>query len=609
MIAACVLKLSAKYFVDKKALRGNIVIINMNSYQSTTEKTLLSTLHNGIEYSILVKDPYYPHANASHFPEKAKNYMLILEKKSELKSNIKQLNKLPSWNPLAKAIVYYSLQADEDKEQVAKRLINDLRFFKILKSIVLLYVPNEEEMVSYTWRPYSDTNCAGKCDSLYILDTCKDGILTEQQTQIDIYPSDLKGCPLVTYAVVAEPYVMSPVKKLTNTSFNDAYEFNSGGEINLVKIISEFTNMSLVVRMSSTPEDWGEIKQNGSATGAYAVLRNDSADLVIGNIQVTRIIRKWFDPTVSYTQDEMTWCVPKAGQASTWNNLIIIFQWSTWLATFFSFVVMGLIFHYFYYIEKDKKTSKWPTNSLLMTFGMLLGWGAAFNPKTATFRILIFGWLCFSLNMEISYESFLRSFLMHPRFEKQISSESEIIESRIHLGGRGIYREHFAANNASSFYLYRKYNSTSFNEGIRRAALQRNFAVVASKRQAIYKDRLLGKGAKLIYCFGESNNLYKYGVVLLARKWFPMMEKLNGIIRRVSENGLINKWNDELLIHSSSNEVSDIVSLGIQHLLGVFMFIGIMYVVSILVFIGEVCYHLFEQRKRNEISSKIFKSN
>nr|ALT31631.1 ionotropic receptor 87a [Cnaphalocrocis medinalis] len=423
-----------------------------------------------------------------------------------------------------------------------------------------------------------------------------------------MFPLDLKGCPLVTYAVVSEPYVLPPVSQVENSIYNDSYEFQKGGEINLVRIISQFTNMSLIMRTSDIPENWGNVYWNGTASGAYDVLRSDSVDLVIGNIEVTRTIRRWFHPTVSYTQDEMTWCVPKAGQASTWNNLVIIFQWSTWVATFGSLVVMGLLFHYLYYKENNKQVTKWPTNSLLMTFSMLLGWGASFEPKSATFRILIFGWLCFSVNMGISYESFLRSFLMHPRFEKQISTETDLIQSRIPLGGREIYRSYFETNNASSFYLYRKYNSTTFAEGIKRAAKDRNFAVVSSRRQAVYQDQKLGRGKHLIYCFPESDNLYKYGVVLLARKWFPMLERFNNIIRSVSENGLIDKWNEELFIHTASAEgTNEIEPLSIQHLLGAFMFIGFMYAASVLVFVLELFFGEIQKRKGKNFWQIVFR--
>uniref|UniRef100_A0A0K8TUC9 Ionotropic Receptor n=1 Tax=Epiphyas postvittana TaxID=65032 RepID=A0A0K8TUC9_EPIPO len=603
--AECVVKMSAKYFVEHKALSGSIIIISMNSMVSIAQRAMIDTIHRGIKSTVMVKDSLFPHANASHFREIAKNYMFILESQQELTRDVIQLNKLPTWNPLAKAVVFYQLQPGEDGEQISIDFINLMRGYKLFKSIIFMFSPENEEVISYSWAPYSDTNCGGKCESVYILDKCTNGKVRQVHSQIDMFPLNMKQCPLVTYAVVSEPYVMPPVRKLTDTAYDDAYEFEKGGEIKLVKLISEFTNMSLIVRMSDVTENWGLIEANGTATGAFGVLRNDSVDLVIGDIEVTRTIRKWFHPTISYTQDEMTWCVPKSAQASTWNNLVIIFQWSTWVATFLSIVIMGLIFHYFYYRENNRKVTKWPTNSWLYTLSMLLGWGASFNPKSATFRILIFAWLFFGLIMGISYESFLRTFLMHPRYEKQISTASDLIRSEIPLGGRGIYRSYFETNNESSFYLYRKYVETSFSDGIRRAALGRNFAAVSSRRQAEYQDQKLGKGRPLLYCFKEGNNLYKYGVVLVAKRWYPMLDRLNNMIRRVSENGLIEKWNQELFIHSVSADSSGVVeSLKIQHLLGAFMFIGLMYAFSVLVLIGELAMGSLDKRRNNKTKEK-----
>ncbi|CAG4930582.1 unnamed protein product [Parnassius apollo] len=591
--AECVLKLSAKYFVDKKALSGSIVIININSYTSTTERLLLQTIHSGMKYSVMVKDSSYPHANASHFPEKAKNYMLILEDKSELKRNIMQLHKLPSWNPLAKAIVFYQLRPNEFGEKIAVDFINELRNFKFLRTIIFVHDPLKDEILSYSWTPYTDKNCGAMCDSVYILDRCTCGVFEQLEAQREMFPADMKGCPLVIEVVVAEPYVLRPTKKNSRINFANIYEFEKGGDVNLVKIIGEFTNMALIMCMSKEEENYGTIGHNGTATGAYGLLRNNTVDMVIGNIEVTKILRKWFHPSVSYTQDEMTWCVPRANKAATWDNLVIIFQWSTWIATFVCLFTMALIFHFFYYKEKES-AAKSPIRLILLTFSMLLGWGASFKPKGTVFRILIFCWLYFSLNMGITYESFLRSFLMHPRFEKQMSSESDLIRSRLQFGGREIYRSYFETNNSSSFYLYRKYSSTTFSEGIRRVALDRNFAVVSSRRQAEYQDQKLGKGKSLIYCFPESNNLYKYGVVLLARKWFPMLERFNKIIRSVTENGLIEKWNKEFLMRRAGG-MEAILPLSIQHLLGAFVFIGIMYAISTLVFIGELVVGYFER--------------
>ncbi|XP_068619401.1 uncharacterized protein [Battus philenor] len=223
-----------------------------------------------------------------------------------------------------------------------------------------------DEVISYTWTPYTDTNCGDKCDSVYILDKCKDNVFEEVEKQREMFPNDLKGCPLMVQAVVAEPYVMPPERRISE--YGNAYEFDRGGEVNL------------------------------------------------------------------------------------------------------------------------------------------------------------------------------------------------------------------------------------------RAMFERNFAVVSSRRQAEYQNQRQGRGINYIYCFPESDNLYKYGVVLLARKWFPLLERFNKIIRSLTENGLINKWNEELFLHRMRVEsVGTIVPLNIQHLFGAFAFIAVMYAASCLVFVSELLVNYILRRRALQI--------
>ncbi|XP_047511663.1 uncharacterized protein LOC125054016 [Pieris napi] len=290
---------------------------------------------------------------------------MVLENQLDLKNYLKLLSKLPTWNPFAKTIVLYEKQKNESSENLAKLFINQLHAMKLLRVIVLLYSALDDEIISYSWNPYSETNCGGKCETVYILDRCKDNLISQIEVQKEMFPLDLRGCPLLTYVVISEPYVMPPVRKLTSELWNDAYEFQKGVEINL---------------------------------------------------------------------------------------------------------------------------------------------------------------------------------------------------------------------------------------GVRQAAYERNFAVVSSRRQAMYKDHILGRGESLIYCFAESDNLYKYGVALLARNWYPLLDRFNNIIRSVSENGLIEKWSEELFNRPKGAERSStIVPLGMQHLLGAFLLLGVLDLICIIVFIGELVYKLLRR--------------
>lgn len=606
-VAKCVLKLSAKYFVSKKAMSGSIVIININSYNSKSQKILLKTIHKGMKYSVMVKDSAYKHKNASHFPEKAQNYMMLLEDKDELLKNINQLRKLPTWNPHAKTAVYIALKPDHNLDSLVKEIIDTLRDFKLLQTIVFIDFPQNEEVKSYTWKPYSVTNCGGKCDQFYTLDICKSDQLIEVHRISDLIPQNMHSCPLKVYSVISEPYVLPPKRKIENTQYDDEYEFKYGIEINILKIIAEFSNLSLIIRMSNESEDWGYLLDNGTATSLYAKLRSEEVDVIVGDLEVNHHIRKWFDSSHTYIQDYYTWCVPKAGPASTWSNLITIFKLSTWITTFAAILLIGTILHWFKRQENPKYT-KWPTRSILMTVGMVLGWGALFNPKGTAFRILLLSWLLFSININTSYQSFLRSFLIHPKYEKQIGSQAEIVRAAFDVGGKESTKYHFQEDtDPISKYLYSHYQvCESFKDFLTRVGIEKDFAVAAPRRQAIYHAQRVGKGEALVYCFPEKDMIYKYSIAILARKWFPILNRFNGIIRSVTENGLIWKWNSEVYLDTISlSDTNEIVPLGMTHMLGAFLMILISHSICFTVFICEIIFFSIHKRfKKNKGNTK-----
>lgn len=579
--ANCVLSLSTKYFVDKTKLRGSIVIINFNSYASIIQKTILETIFQGSKYSVMTKDSNFPHRNASHFPEKAKNYLMILEDMRELDANIQQLNKLPTWNPHAKAIIYIQFRDGLfDEEDIIKSIINELRKHKLLRSIVFLDFPETREMKAYTWEPYTETNCANICEEVKLLDICKDNVIEEisKMTHIEkIF--NLKLCPLNVFTVVSEPYVMPPTRKKTNSSYSDEYEFDLGIEINLLKMIADTTNMTLVIRFSNATEDLGEIYPNKTVSGIFELLTSGEVDSVIGNIETDEVMRKVFDSSCSYMQDDVTWCVPKAGNSLTWSNLITIFTTSTWVTTFAAILVVACLFHWLKYKENPRET-KWPTESILMTVGMVLGWGALFKPKSTAFRFLLFSWLLFSLNINTTYQSFLRSFLIHPKFAKQISTVDEIMHSDFSVKGKNYILKHFEGENVKDLnaFMQKRFKiCQNFEECINEVRTHKKIIVAGSRMQAKYQDLQLGKGLAAVFCLDDTEIIYKYGVVILFRKWYPFLLKFNRIIRSITENGLIWKWNNDVNTHPLVSEQNDMVPLGMKHILGAFIFLCIGY--------------------------------
>lgn len=58
----------------------------------------------------------------------------------------------------------------------------------------------------------------------------------------------------------------------------------------------------------------------------FFVSRYRKSDLMVGGLYENAISRKVVQSSTPYFQDDITWCVAKAGMAPTWLNVFIIFN-------------------------------------------------------------------------------------------------------------------------------------------------------------------------------------------------------------------------------------------------------------------------------------------
>lgn len=100
-----------------------------------------------------------------------------------------------------------------------------------------------------------------------------------------------------------------------------------------------------------------------------------------------------------------------------------------------------------------------------------------------------------------------------------------------------------------------------------------------------------------LFCFAKMNNVYSYAVAMMTQKNFHLLGRMNSIIRRVMEFGLIQKWEKDsdvmqqlkLKIGSDdSDEDEGLVVLTVGHIAGAMILMGVGYFLALLTFIAEL---------------------
>lgn len=176
LITPCILKLSEKYFTSKIRTQGSLAIVNIKPDASLFQRNILNALNENPshELAVMVKDGSKKHWNASHVTEKAKNYFMLLNDKSEMTAIIKQLRALPTWNPLAQVLVFFlrAMHQTELDEQTVSVLMELFRS-SVLNVNVMSQRMNTSIIQVVTWFPYEHTGCAHNFTTLRLLDECE----------------------------------------------------------------------------------------------------------------------------------------------------------------------------------------------------------------------------------------------------------------------------------------------------------------------------------------------------------------------------------------------------------------------------------------------------
>lgn len=219
------------------------------------------------------------------------------------------------------------------------------------------------------------------------------------------------------------------------------------------------------------------------------------------------------------------------------------------------------------------------------------------KPKSTPLRISFISWVITALLIITAYTSKLISVLTQPNYEDQIENEYQIIHSKLNYGyyesGRDLLKE---PDDMVHMQMYNFYTHCPFLEldCIDRAAFKRDFAVLKNRRQIKYlipKRYLSNKGRPLLHTFKK--DLFYYPLCFCTPKGYPLLKRINSLILRMQENGLINKMDADLTKKVEVKKEDKQKPLEIGHLEGAFILYLIGEAIGILVFILENLFKKF----------------
>ena len=516
------------------------------------------------------------------------------------------------WNCRAKFLIIIIGESSESPVEISRSIIKALwEYYKISEIVILIPVEWNNSKVSkiynnsrinlYTWKPYQSTTECAEVKNVNLVDTwvLKDSGFSEN---ISLYnygiPKYFYGCPLRVTAMSLPPFIIE--HNTENLKF-------SGYDERVIHLICQTMNMSLV-HVTTQPGTEIEVRMN-----ALQDLIGGVTDVISGGYVFHPAITPFADPVESFMENIVEVYVPCGTPASRVKKISQIFKLSVWLLIGVQFIlsvmVISIISNLMSKISKETALSI--SNSVHIVYAIMLSVSLTKLPFSNEQRLFFLMLIWYAFSLSVVFQTFFTSVLINPGINEQIRTFDELMESNL------IYYcldtiEEFMNFTSPSFYSKIKLEKRS----IRQKSLHlmdyfENDNAVILGFDAITEYHLLSSlpiGIDIPKLCSLDQYVYNMKSTVYLSKGSPLLKRVNSIIRRSLETGIIEKlsriekqsWRKK--ISNITIKFTDVVIarmniydtgyfiFSLSHLQFIFYILGMGYVSAFLVLVAEILY-------------------
>lgn len=451
-------------------------------------------------------------------------YIIYSGNSNAFTKNFNYLRRETTWNPTAKFIIIIN---DLFKEEL-QDIFNELMNFHVTDVIV---VNGTNETNVYTYNPFENYACGRYFDRIIEFGPCLN--LEHRNLFPNKLLTGLKKCTFTVAVPHLPPFTIFPSKLRTKL-------YMPGIEQYAFEIISKLEDFKINYSYVNFAETFSTVdSDNMEATGFFNLLQKNQTDVLLGFTILTSTRGTAYDFLFAHLAftDELTYIVKKAGNVPIWMNTYLEFNSTVWILLLFSFTLCSILI--LILLRTDDKMS-----IILKLWDSLLLHGYNFRCRF-TVKIILLIWVWFAYLINSFYQCSLVSLTTYPSKAHQVSTERELTEFQ--------YRpcispsiKNFLINEAGMTFDHDTGECEKLIQGIR----------VMSKKEGLYTVTPLSiyqfnrymfldsTGSSKVYHFSDPVMKIMYAIFLY--KGFPMYKKLHKHTTYLRENGIIDKYFNDL---------------------------------------------------------------
>lgn len=463
-------------------------------------------------------------------------YVIYSGNSNEFTKNFNYLRRETTWNPSAKFIVIIN---NLFKDELAD-VFNELMDFHVTNVIVVNGTNNAD---LYTYNPFENYGCGRYFERIIEFGPCLN--LEHHNLFPNKLTTGLEKCTFTVAVPHLPPFTIFPSKART--------KYMPGIEQYAFEIISKLEDFKINYSHINFAETFSSVdSDNMEATGFFRLLQKDQTDVLLGFTFLTGARGTAYDflsAHLAFT-DELTYIVKKAGDVPNWMNMYLEFSSIVWILLLLSFTSCSILI--LFLLRTDDKMSV-----ILKLWDNLLLHGYTFRCRFAV-KVIILIWVWFAYLINSFYQSSLVSLTSYPSKVYQVSTERDLVEF--------LYKPCISPSIRN--LLIKDIGMTVEDDTGECQKLIQGITVVSNKEGlytvtplSIYKfNRYLfldSTGMSKVHHF--SNPVMKIMYAIFLYKGFPMYEKLHKHMIYLRENGMIDKYFDDLYFQErrAHNQIYD----------------------------------------------------
>lgn len=303
-------------------------------------------------------------------------------------------------------------------EIIFKKLF-DLFIYNV--NILTRTVNDSTEIQLETFYPFTEEGC--KETKPVVINKFKN----EVWENLNFFPKKMKSflkCPLKVASFIYAPAIIMEGDKKNFTLH--------GSDIELLKGIANELNFTIQYSFDPEPGAWGDLKENGSSSGAFYKIIHGEADLTIGMIGRLYHREKFISFSSTIVFNPVLLIIPQGAPFSPFRKLFQPFQDYVWICLLAVFLV-AMVLVTILTIRPNNKFKNYimgrkinmPAMNLI---GIIVGGTQHLLPTRSAARILLMTFMIFCLVKRSLYTASLFQFLQTDSRQPVVSSIQELMD-------------------------------------------------------------------------------------------------------------------------------------------------------------------------------------